>query len=118
MLEVLYGLFEMDNLIFIWNAKFLLVALCMPDLLIGGAVMRHALIPLAVLLAALAVGMIWDMDHSARVLLYASFLASIAALISTLAARTFSLNQAVEAWIHPRKSAELWCQWSGAAGPN
>lgn len=66
--------------------------------------MRHALIPLAVLLLVVAVGIFIDIKNAPQALLIASFLASVAAILSTLISRTFSLNQAMDAWIEGVKS--------------
>jgi Na+/H+ antiporter NhaC len=61
--------------------------------------MRHALIPLVVLLSVVAIGMLVDMDRAAEVLVFASFLASVAAVASTLLCRTMSLNESIDAWV-------------------
>ncbi|MBD3673703.1 MAG: Na+/H+ antiporter NhaC family protein [Planctomycetaceae bacterium] len=66
--------------------------------------MRHAFIPLIVLVGIVAVGITIDLDSSSKALLIASFIASIAGLVSTLVTRTFSLEQAVEAWVGGVKS--------------
>lgn len=68
------------------------------------SLMRDALIPLVVLLASVAIGMSMDLESSTLVLLISSFLASVAAVLSTLFNRTFALNQAMEAWVEGAKS--------------
>jgi Na+/H+ antiporter NhaC len=66
--------------------------------------MRHAIIPLVVLLVTVAVGISNDMNNSSSVLLVASFLASIVAVFSSVSTRTLSIQQAADAWIDGIKS--------------
>lgn len=70
----------------------------------SGTLMRNALIPLLVLLGVAAIGISIDIDSSSQTLLIASFVASVAAILSTIMTKTFSLEQAVDSWVGGVKS--------------
>ncbi len=66
--------------------------------------LRHAVIPLVVLLASVGWGMVIDPDNSTRVLLLASFAAVVVGLLTAVVSKTLDLEASVAAGIKGMRS--------------